>query len=268
MNLDDAYANAPYIPDGAGFPDRWRAQADTFRRQMSVLNRARLGVMYGHGSRETLDLFIPHGEPAGLFVFVHGGYWRQFDGTLWSHLARGFVERGWAVAIPTYDLCPRVRIADITRQVAQAISASAHEFGGPICLSGHSAGGHLVARMLAPDMLPDDVFTRIAHVVPISPLADLRPLMNTAMNADFKLDKHSAAAESPALMAPPSKPVTVWVGAEERPVFRDQARLLADAWNCGLTIAPGKHHFDVIDPLTDPDSDLVSTILGRTLRQN
>ena len=28
---DDAYANAPHIPGGAGFPDRWAAEAGAFR---------------------------------------------------------------------------------------------------------------------------------------------------------------------------------------------------------------------------------------------
>lgn len=261
MDLNEAYANAPFIPDGAAYPDRWRADSDAFRQRMSVLGRARLGVMYGHGTREIVDLFQPDGVPKGIFVFIHGGYWRQFDGSLWSHFAQGALKRGWVVAMPTYDLCPRVRISDITRQVATAISVVAREFPGPIHLAGHSAGGHLVARMLDPSVLDDTVRTRIAKSVPISPVADLRPLMDTLMNQDFKLEEAEAIAESPVLMAPPSTPVTVWVGAEERPVFLDQARWLADAWNCERVVDPGKHHFDVIDGLQDPDSPLMQAIL-------
>jgi arylformamidase len=34
------------------------------------------------------DLFLPEGTPAGLAVFVHGGYWKAFDRSVWSHLAR------------------------------------------------------------------------------------------------------------------------------------------------------------------------------------
>lgn len=262
MDWDDAYANTKHIPGGAEYPNQWRRDADAFRQIMSVLGRARLGVMYGHGTREVVDVFLPDGIPKGVFVFVHGGYWRMFDGSMWSHFAQGALDQGWVVALPTYDLCPRVRIADITRQVAQAISVIAHGYDGPIRLAGHSAGGHLVSRMLAPDVLPTDVLARVETSVPISPVADLRPLMNTRMNDDFKLDDASAAAESPVLQPKPPVPATVWVGGDERPVFLDQAQWLADAWGCGHVVDPNRHHFDVIDGLLDADSALMRAILS------
>lgn len=262
MDFDDAYANSKHIPNGDAYPQQWRADADAFRQRMSVLGRARLGVMYGHGTREVVDLFQPDRVPKGTMVFVHGGYWRQTDGSLWSHFAQGALDAGWAVAMPTYDLCPSVRIADITRQVAAAISVVAHDSVGPIRLVGHSAGGQLVARMLAPGVLPEDVLARVANCVPISPLSDLRPLINTAMNADFKLDTDSAVADSPIFMDPPAVPVTVWVGAQERPVFLDQAQWLADAWGCAHVVDPGTHHFDVINGMTQADSPLMRAIMG------
>ena len=55
----------------------------------------------------------------------------------------------------------------------------------------------------------------------------------------------------------PERPVTVWVGADERPVFLDQARWLAEAWHCDHVVTKGEHHFNVLDALTDPTSDLV-----------
>ncbi|MFP7672268.1 alpha/beta hydrolase [Marivita sp. S0852] len=261
MDWDDAYANATHIPGGADFPAQWRRDSDAFRKTMSVLGRARLGVMYGHGPREVVDIFLPDRTPKGVLIFVHGGFWRMFDGASWSHFAKGAQSAGWVVAMPTYDLCPRVRIADITRQIAQAISVVAHEFAGPIRLCGHSAGGHLVSRMLAPGLLPKDVLSRIQKSVPISPVADLRPLLNTRMNDDFQLDAASAAAESPVLMPAPSVAVTVWVGGDERPAFLDQARWLAEAWNCEHIIEPGKHHFDVINGLLDANSPLMRSLL-------
>ena len=41
-----------------------------------------------------------------------------------------------------------------------------------------------------------------------------------------------------------------------------QARGLSEAWRCDWTVAPGKHHFDVIDDLQDPGSALVAACLG------
>ncbi len=261
MRLDDDYANAPYIKDSDSYPDRWAASAEAFRSTLSAAGRARLGVMYGHGTRNALDIFLPMGKAQGLLVFVHGGYWLKFDRSYWSHLAQGALDHGWAVAMPSYDLCPRVRIADITRQIADAVSVAAHEVTGPVILTGHSAGGHLVARMLEYSMLPDDVFQRLRHVMPISALADLRPLLETSMNNDFGLSEKDAAAESPVLMPKPGVPVTVWVGAEERPAFVDQSQWLAEAWDAPLVVEPGTHHFDVIEGLADPDSRMVKTVL-------
>jgi arylformamidase len=37
--------------------------------------------------------------------------------------------------------------------------------------------------------------------------------------------------------------------------------LLSEAWGCDWTVDPGKHHFDVIDALENPDSPLMTTLL-------
>jgi acetyl esterase/lipase len=261
MELDDAYANAAYIDNAEGYPPMWAEKAEAFRVRLG--DRAKLDLAYGAAEREKFDLFLPEADPAGLFVFVHGGYWKAFDKSYWSDLAEGALARGWAVAMPSYTLAPEARIAQITGQIAAAITAAAGQVAGPIVLAGHSAGGHLVARMLAPGMLEDDVAGRIAHVMPISPVADLRPLLRTSMNEILQLDEDEAAAESPVLTEDRREvPVTVWVGGDERPAFLDQAIWLSEAWSAGLVVAQGKHHFDVIAPLADPRSDMVRGLLA------
>jgi len=254
MELDDAYANAAYIPNAETYPPRWAEEASAFRSALGA--SAKIGVYYGEAEREVFDLFLPDGAPKGTVIFLHGGYWRAFDRSTWSHLAAGSVARGWAVAMPSYTLCPENSISGITTQIASAVTAVAEITTGPLVLTGHSAGGHLVARMLAPGMLSSDVTQRVAGVVPISPLSDLEPLLHTSMNADFQMDEAEAQAESPIHQPAPDIPVTVWVGADERPAFLDQARWLSAAWDVPCHVAADKHHFDVIDPLTDPNSDL------------
>jgi len=153
--------------------------------------------------------------------------------------------------------------------VAAAIAAAAGRVGGPVRLAGHSAGGHLVTRMIcAGTHLPPEVILRIVHVLSISGVHDLRPLLRTAMNADFRLTGASAAAESPALLVPVEGiPVTAWVGGDERPEFVRQTTLLANIWTgMGMdmrqVIEPGRHHFDVIDSLAEPDGALTECLLG------
>ncbi|MEP1522279.1 alpha/beta hydrolase [Ascidiaceihabitans sp.] len=260
--MDDAYANAAYIEGASDYPARWDEAAQSFRTSLGA--RAEIGVPYGPSKRQVFDLFHPEGEPNGLLIFVHGGYWLRFDRSTWSYFAKGALAQGWAVAMPSYDLCPDVRIAGITQQIAQAVQVIAHRVPGPISLAGHSAGGHLVARMCAPGMLPSDVMSRIYHVMPISPLSDLEPLLQTSMNKDFQMDAGMAQAESPMAQPKPNTPVTVWVGGSERPAFLDQSMWLADAWGCDEVVAEGMHHFNVIDALADPHSDMIKRLTGNT----
>jgi len=263
MNLDDAYANGAHIAGAETYPQRWATAAEAYRKRLSVAGRARLGLMYGPGTRHVMDLFLPDGGMRGLVVFLHGGYWLRFDRESWSHLAEGARAQGWAVAMPSYDLCPEVRISDITRQVAKAISAAAAEVPGPIRLAGHSAGGHLAARMGAKDMLPSEVSERIETLMLISPLVDLEPLMRTSMNADLRIDAAEARRESPINMPAPKPSVCVWVGGDERPAFLEQASKLEAAWSAQLVVDPHKHHFDVIEGLADPQSPMVARLLSR-----
>lgn len=254
-DLSDDYAIAAHIEGSDVYMPRWESDAAAFRNRSG--GRARLGVSYGPSERMAFDHFLPEGAAKGTMIFVHGGYWLRNDRSLWSHFAAGALAQGWAVVMPSYDLCPSVRIAGITQQIAQAVMQVAAGNGGPISLSGHSAGGHLVARMLAPGMLPAWVRERLAHVVPIAPLTDLEPLLHTSMNDDFGMDAGMARAESPRHQPAPEVPVTVWVGAAERPALLEQAQWLAQAWGCDHVVVPGAHHFNVIDALTDPKSDLI-----------
>ncbi|MEO9632375.1 MAG: alpha/beta hydrolase [Sulfitobacter sp.] len=261
MMLDDAYANAAYIDGADGFPPRWEKEAEAFRASLGA--RAQLNVRYGPSDRQKFDFFQPEGVSRGTVVFVHGGYWKAFDKSYWSHLAAGPLARGYAVAMPSYDLCPDVRISEISTQIAAALTEVANRTQGAIVLSGHSAGGHLVARMTDPLLLGAEVRDRITRIVPISPVADLVPLLQTQMNETLRLDEAEAEAESPMNMTPPhGVDVTVWVGAQERPAFLEQAENFARSWGAKQVVAEGKHHFDVIDPLAEPDSDLTKALLG------
>ena len=266
----DAYANAPNIPGGDRWPAAWVQPAQAYRDALQGSGRATLDIGYGEGARNRFDLFTPQGGPKGLVVFVHGGFWKALDKSFWSHLARGPVESGYAVAMPSYTLCPAVRIADITREIGAAVTRAAAMVEGPVFLTGHSAGGHLVTRMISSTSpLSGDVRARISHTVSISGLHDLRPLMKAAMNAELRIDEAEALAESPALLGPmPDARVTCWVGSAERPEFVRQNALLANIWT-GLGAKtrvieePGRHHFDVIDGLADPDHQLTRALLCR-----
>lgn len=268
-DYDDAYANGAHIEMAADYPLRWSELAKSFRDRLSQEGRTRLDLVYSSGPRNQLDLFMPAGTPLGLAVFVHGGYWKAFDKSFWSHLAAGPLHHGYAVAMPSYTLCPDARIAEIGKEIAAAIVMAASEVDGPIRLTGHSAGGHLVTRMISgAPLLPESVLRRIAGVTSISGVHDLRPLMRTEMNQLLNIDHAEAKSESPALLEPLAAiPVTAWVGAAERPEFVRQNRALYEIWRgfstpMDMMEEPGRHHFDVIDGLADPGHPLCRAFLG------
>ncbi|MEM6464896.1 MAG: alpha/beta hydrolase [Pseudomonadota bacterium] len=267
---NDAYAIADNTPDAQRFFDAWPVDAAAFREKLQ--DRAECDLAYGSGTRHRFDLFHPEGQAKGLVVFVHGGYWMRFDKSFWSHFANGSLAHGWSVAMPSYTLCPDISISGIVAEIGAAVRAASARVPGPIRLVGHSAGGHLVTSMVCDDTpLDRTTCARVEHVISISGVHDLRPLLSTSQNEVLGLTPASAAALSPALKQPmPGIPVTAWVGTEERPEFVRQTTLLANIWT-GLGAAmrqvkeQGFHHFDVIDSLVDPQGAITKALLSDQL---
>ncbi|WP_208350561.1 alpha/beta hydrolase [Pseudaestuariivita rosea] len=263
---DDAYANMAYTPGAEKLPQLWSEQAAAYRASGVRIDQ---DIAYGDQPRERFDLVWPDGMARGLAVFVHGGYWMRFDKSYWTHLAQGARAKGWAVCLPSYTLTPEVRISQITQQIGQAIAAAADHVAGPIRLAGHSAGGHLVSRMICADTpLSDGIASRIEHTLSISGLHDLRLLLKTKMNEALQLDLAEATTESAALNLPNGNPhLTCWVGSDERPEFIRQARIMAQMWD-GLDavtkcVVEDQHdHFSIIEGLTDPDSPITTAFVG------
>ena len=268
VDWDDAFSNAAYIAEGSTYPERWRRNATAF---IETHQYVELNTPYGEHPRQKYDRFMPTSRPKGLVVFVHGGYWLDFDKSYWSHLAQGSCEHGWTVAIPSYVLAPEAKISEISKMIAQAIETCSKQVDGPIVLAGHSAGGHLVTRMICESSpLEDNVKSRITRIVSISGVHDLRNLIHTRMNDQLQLNLDEAIGESPALTTPiAAADVTCWVGSEERPEFLNQANTLRDAWqnrlaNIQVVIEPNRHHFDVIASMSDPNSPLTIALVGNS----
>lgn len=268
INWDDAFANMAHVENAQALPDFWASRATAYRATLPS-ETLEQDIAYGTGARQRLDIVWPEGAVQGLAVFVHGGYWMRLEKSHWTDLAEGARARGWAVCIPSYTLTPHARISAITGEIGQAITTAASRVDGPICLAGHSAGGHLVTRMLCDDSpLTEALRNRIRHTLSISGLHDLRPLMRTQMNETLNLDAQEANAES-AVLHPPAgdSPLTCWVGGGERPEFIRQARLMALMW-AGLDTPTcchidGTHnHFTILEGLKDAQSPITDALLG------
>lgn len=267
LDWDDAFANMAHIAGSEKLPQLWQESAAAYRASGVKTD---LDIPYGDHPREKFDLIWPDGQPKGLVVFIHGGFWMRLDKSYWTDFAEGARAQGWAVCMPTYTLAPDARISHMTAQLAKAIQTAAGRVDGPIRLSGHSAGGHLASRMICDDtQLDSDTLERIEAVFSISGLHDLRPLMHTAMNDTLHLDEPEATLESAVLHRPArAVPYCAWVGGGERPEFIRQSELIAQMWQ-GLdmparSVVEGAHnHFTVLEGLRSADSAITKGLLGQ-----
>lgn len=263
---DDAFCDLVRAPEAAALQAAWVSAAAAYRSSLGAAYEAAVGLDAGGGGAR-FDLVHPAGAPRGLLVFVHGGCWMRADQTFWTHLAAGARAHGWAVALPGCPSTRTARIGQIASEIGASINAAAARVEGPVRLAGHSAGGHLVARMLCADTpLTASVQHRLERAVAISGLYDLRPLLNTAMKGALDLDLAQARAESPVLTEPFGvRDLTIWVGGAERPEFIRQARLMALMWDgfdgrVRLRIETDHTHVSVIEALAEPHSDLTRAV--------
>ena len=271
MTIDNnaAYNNRAHVAEFPQFMAEWEKDGAAYRDAMAQQGRAELDVRYGSTNRQIVDLF--HGDKdAPWAVFIHGGYWRALSPKEHSHLARGLTERGINVAMAGYDLSPQATLAEIIEQVRAATLFLWKRFGQRLMVYGHSAGGHLTAAMMATDWKTRDA-SAPADLVPvgyaISGVFDLTPLVHTDMNADYKLDEASARASSPLYWpAPKGMTLDAVVGGAELPEFVRQSKAMADTWGAEgvktrYEAVPGKHHFNVIADLAEPNSAMVDRLV-------
>lgn len=267
MDWDKAYDNRTSVPEFPEYLERWTNQASAFRESISKTGRCEFSLSYGPHERNVVDLFLPEEDPKGLIVYVHGGYWRALDKSYWSHLAKAALNEGWAVGIPSYTLAPLARITQIVEEIRSAIEFLSTRIAGEIRLIGHSAGGHLVARMLCEDVsLAQNCAERITHTVAVSGVFDLEHLPKTEMNNDLQIDDHEITTQSPARLAPRSGvSITCIVGENELPEFRRQNELLRDWRKHGAKVeietSKDTQHFSVIEPLEQLGSQLTNALL-------
>ena len=262
MDYEVEYNNRARVPENPSLIAGWATDAAAYRA-----GHIPRSITYGSGARHRID-FFPGDDSGPIVVFIHGGYWQALDGSFFSHLAGGLNAHGIGVAIPSYDLCPNVTIEQIIGQMRAATRELAR-LGRPLVMSGHSAGGHLAACMLATDWpafdaeLPENP---VIAAYTISGLFDLVPLVETSVNKAMHLDLATATATSPLFWTVPRRgSLDAVVGGNESAEYFRQSRTIAERWGAaGLatsfgTVA-GANHFTAIAPLADPGSPMVSRL--------
>ena len=261
----DAHLEAQYNARAA-VPEHVDIQADWRRRseQIRSTRACKLDLTYGDSERQKLDLFPADTGNRPLHMYLHGGYWQRGDRRSNHFVAEGLCAHGINVAMVGYDLCPSVNLDDIVSQVRAALAwlwrhADALAFDRTrIQVSGHSAGGHLTAMLMAthwPGLGADLPADLIQSGLAISGLYELEPLRHTSIGEALAMDTVTAERNSPALLpGSGDAPLTAAVGGLESAEFHRQTETLAARWrnrDTGVEVlnVPGTNHFTIVEAL-------------------
>jgi acetyl esterase/lipase len=106
-------------------------------------------IRYGDDPSQLVELTVPDGQPRGVVVVVHGGFWKAaYDLSLGRPLAADLADRGWAALNVEYRRVGNGGGAPETTADVRAAIATLDDTGldlSTVVALGHSAGGHLAA---------------------------------------------------------------------------------------------------------------------------
>ncbi|NIC06801.1 alpha/beta hydrolase [Billgrantia bachuensis] len=237
--------------------------ADWQARSADFMARCRVSrdVAYGPTLAECMDVYHAERDDAPLHLFFHGGYWRSLSHREFGFVAEGLVQAGINVAVVNYALCPTVAFGELVRQARAAVAwvqRNGSVLGvdsARLSVSGHSAGGHLTAMLLATDWqgnygLPDDT---IAGALCVSGLYDLRPFPWSWLQPKLQLTGRDVTDYSPLFLpCQVPAPVHLVAGGEESSEFARQMQAHAEHLGAqgvavGAELLPGDDHFSILD---------------------
>ncbi len=229
----------------------------------SARHTPRVDIRYGDRPKETFDLFAPATEvPAPALIFIHGGYWRAMDKSDVSFVLEPVVAAGAVGINANYDLCPDVTLDIIVQEMRRLVAHVIREAGAlgvdpaRLYLTGHSAGAHLSAMLLAHDWAAEGLPARpFKGASLISGIYEPEIVRHISVNADVRLTEEMAQRND-CLARPPryDLPVFLSVGGEEPEGWIAQSEAYRAACrragvDAVLHIAPGADHFGL---LTEP----------------
>ena len=267
--LDAQYNNRVRFSDFEESFQLWARMSEKTRDKLSASSQ--IDVPYGSSPMEKLDIFPAIKRDAPIYVFIHGGYWYSLDKSDYSYVAEGMLPHDFTTIVINFDLAPNVSMTEIVNQNRRAfnwIYQNAKEFGGDpeqIYASGHSAGGHLVAMVMATDW--QDITKSDKKLLKggcaISGLFDLLPIQRSYLNKTLKMTGQEAKQNSPLhLNYDYSAPLLLISGEYESEEYRRQTHEMYNCWEelgyqSEILVGKKLNHFNIVDNLIDPDSQFV-----------
>ncbi|XP_063634744.1 kynurenine formamidase isoform X1 [Cydia splendana] len=240
----------------------------------------KLEIEYGATLNQKLDIFgtdLPNDSP--ILVYVHGGYWQELNREISRYPAGPLYRARVKTVVVGYDLCPSATLPEIVQQIQNAarfVFEYADKMGSRgVYFAGHSAGAHLVAKLLSDADFLDNTpgSNHLQGAFLISGIYDLRELVLTSVNDAVQLPTEWAIPLSPQFdcythLQARRVRLYILAGQNDSPVFKKQSRefyelllntcLTADMY---LEIKDEVDHFDIVECLANDDNYLKNLLV-------
>ncbi len=261
--LDAAYNNTRAVPDFQQIFGDFQARSGRFYQT----TRCCRDIQYGDGPRERFDLARGRSAAAPTVIYIHGGYWQTLKKEDFAFVGQGPIELGYNVVLAEYTLAPQASMTQMVREIGRLLDLLASnrdelKIGhGPLCLVGHSAGGHLGRVHRSHPLL--------AHTIGISALVDLEPISLSWLNKKLSLTQNEIDEHSPLRHIGAGVPTTITVGGVELPeLIRHASEYAAAAAKSGEEVdyvaIANRNHFTILEELASA-SGAIAKMLARVL---
>lgn len=250
--------------------DAYNAARTTINEQGLAWSGRISDIAYGPDELMTLDLYPPVNAAAHnpVHFYIHGGYWRSRDKEDFAFIGAALADAGMLAVVINYPLCPGVPLDGVvagTLAAFQWVYDNIGEHGGnrdAITVSGHSAGGHLGAAVIAHDWTMHGLpASPLRGAVLISGVYDPTPAQHISVNAELNLTPEIAQRYNYLDHAPRANcPVHVLVGGDEPAGWIAQSadyatHIEAKGLRTNYKACNGENHFSILDQYRDPGSD-------------
>lgn len=260
--LDAAYDNTRAVADSAEILAGFEKRSLEISKQFSET----MDISYGNRPRQRFDYF-PGESGAGIFAFIHGGYWQMRHKDSFRFLAKGPLSLGFHVASIGYTLAPDITLYEIVNEVREALEG-VRLFSKKFCadekkviVSGWSAGAHLATMTLGEES--------VAAALCVSGIYDLEPISKCYLNEALNLSEDEILNLSPQRIPCVRKPAVIVCGEEELSELQRQSLEFASLRTKEripgtFGLIPGCNHFTILQELENPEGILVQYL--KTLR--
>lgn len=270
-DLEQNFNPREAVSNFSDYIEEYKILAKKHREELPCI----LDVNYGDTPLQTLDIFGKNKlKNANVHIFIHGGYWRALDKSDHSQLAKPFVENDILYFSINHDLCPKVTLSEIVKQVTSAIVwiyNNCSKYGGnnsKITISGHSAGAHLCAMILENKWEDYDVPKNIIKgAALISGIYEPELVLNLSVNKEINLTKREAINNSPKYPKENIPIILTCVGKKEPEGWIEQTKLytkniINKCDYLDFSILENENHFSMMISFSNSENKFVKKMIN------